>query len=155
MAKDEFNRRKDGREFLEFAEVYHELYGTLREEVIKCFDKGKDVLLVIDVQGAETIRRQAEKDPLLRGVLVTVFLMPPTEEELLNRLEQRGTESGLKLNSRLKSAAEEIRQWDQFDYLIVSSTREEDIRLAQAVYEVEKLKTQRALSPVWNERLKT
>jgi guanylate kinase len=99
--------------FLEWAEIYGDLYGTGREATEAVVSGGDDLLLVIDVQGARQIR---ERVP---GALF-VFLMPPDYEALLARLQKRGTESSGTEIQRLAVAREEIRVWTEYDYLIVN-----------------------------------
>lgn len=129
--------------FLEHATVYGNRYGTLRGSVLAELRAGRDVLLNIDVQGAESIRRAAASDAELRAALATLFLTPPSLCELEARLRGRGSEAEDVLQRRLEAAAREVAAADHFDYLLVSGTRADDLRRAQAVYDAEKIRRHR------------
>ena len=89
--------------------------------------QGRDVLLNVDVQGAATIRARAEADAELRRALVTVFLTPPSLDDLEGRLRKRGTDSPAEIQKRLGVARQEIAQWRNFDYLLLSTTHQTKI----------------------------
>lgn len=99
--------------FLEHARVHVYRYGTLAAAVRAALARGRDVLLVIDVQGARQIRRRAPD-------AVSVFLMPPSPTELLRRLRGRGTESARTLRIRLATARRELRERHRYDHVIVN-----------------------------------
>src|SRR5437868_13846800 len=124
----DFLKRVQAGNFLEHATVYGNSYGTLKAEVLGKLRQGKDVLLNVDVQGAATIRQRAEEDPELKRALVCVFLTPPSLDILEERLRKRGTDSPAAIQKRLGVARQEIAQWKNFDYLLVSSTISEDLR---------------------------
>src|SRR5207245_9513518 len=90
---DSFLKRVQAGNFLEHATVYGNSYGTLKGEVLGKLRQGKDVLLNVDVQGAATIRQRAEEDPELKRALVSVFLTPPSEAVLEERLRKRVIDS--------------------------------------------------------------
>ncbi len=106
--------------------------------------QGKDVLLNVDVQGAATIHSRAEEDPELKQTLVRVFLTPPSLAILEERLKKRGTDSPAVIQKRLGVARQEIAQWKNFDYLIISTTIAEDLRRMQSILEAEKMRIARA-----------
>ena len=85
LSREKFEDRVRNGEFIEYAEVHGNLYGTLKSEVIARLEEGKDVLMDIDVQGAAHVRAQA--DPAIRDSLVDIFILPPNDEELLKVLE--------------------------------------------------------------------
>ena len=143
LSADEFLKRVQAGEFLEHATVYGNSYGTLRSEVIHRFERGKDVILTVDVQGAETIRRKTNEDPTLREALVTVFLTPPSLEELGNRLKNRDSDSAEAVQRRLGTARHEIQSWRKFDYLLISQSREVDLSRMRMILEAEKMKQRR------------
>ncbi len=124
--------RQDG--FYEWAEVHGNLYGTERARVRAGLSGDKDLLLNIDVQGAEAFRRAAETDPLLHGRLLTVFVKPRTIGDLRERLLRRGSEDEASLARRLRTAIEEIPEADKFDHVIVSGSKSEDARAIEAIY---------------------
>src|SRR5215467_14409728 len=124
---DAFLKRVQAGNFLEHATVYGNSYGTLKGEVLGKLRQGKDVLLNVDVQGAATIRQRAEEDPELRRALVSAFSTPPSLEVLEERLRKRGTDSPAIIQKRLAVARQEIAQWKNFDYLLLSTTIKEDL----------------------------
>lgn len=121
--------------FLEWAEVHGNFYGTSRQEVAQRLRAGADVLLDIDVQGAEQVRCQAEP--------VTVFIAPPSLEELEQRLRGRGTESEDSLRRRLAAAAQEILAADAYTYLIVNERLEETVQALKSVIIAERCRRRR------------
>lgn len=139
-----FRQRVQAGEFLEWATVYGNSYGTLKAEVLGKLRQGKDVLLNVDVQGAEAIRARAGEDPELGGALVTVFLSPRSLEVLEQRLRRRGTDAEAVIQKRLGAARREIAQWEHFDYLLVSGTISEDLQRMLAIVEVERMRSSRA-----------
>jgi guanylate kinase len=142
-----FLRRVQAGHFLEHATVYGNSYGTLRSEVLDKLRSGKDVLLNIDVQGAASVRDCVQGDDELKRAFVSVFLTPPTLEILETRLKKRGQDAPSVIQKRLSVARQEIAQWKHFDYLIISSTIEEDLRRMVAVIEAEKMRQCRAKPP--------
>jgi guanylate kinase len=147
LSPEVFNQKLKAGEFLENATVHGQCYGLLKSEVLARLAEGKDVLLNVDVQGAATIRKHAEEDPHLKHALVTVFLSPATIGELETRLRRRGTESAEDLERRLRNAREEVAQWKHFQYLIISTSIAEDVRLMEAIVEAERMRQFRALPP--------
>jgi len=137
---DSFLKRVQAGNFLEHATVYGNSYGTLKGEVLGKLRQGKDVLLNVDVQGAATIRQRAEEDPELKSALVSVFLTPPSMEILEERLRKRGTDSPTVIQKRLAVARQEIVQWKNFDYLLISLTIKEDLQRMLAIIEAEKMR---------------
>ena len=143
----DFLKRVQAGNFLEHATVYGNSYGTLKSEVLGKLRSGKDVLLAIDVQGAATIRAAAEQDAELRAALVTVFLTPPTLAILEQRLKKRGQDAPAAIQKRMSVARQEVAQWKNFDYLILSGPMAEDTRRMQAIIEAEKLRQTRVAPP--------
>lgn len=143
LQEADFSARVQRGEFLEHAMVYGRGYGTLRASVLDILDRGDDVFLVIDVQGAASVREAAASDPRLARALVTVFLTPPSLAELEGRLRGRGTDADAVAQRRLESARAEAARWSEFDYLIVSGTRAEDLERLRAIYTAETLRSHR------------
>ncbi|MDB6124696.1 MAG: guanylate kinase [Pedosphaera sp.] len=139
-----FLKRVQAGNFLEHATVFGNSYGTLKSEVLGKLRQGKDVLLNVDVQGAATIRNQAEEDIELKRSLVQVFLTPPSLAILEERLKKRGTDSTAVIQKRLSIARQEISQWKNFDYLIISTSIGEDLRRMQSVIQAEKMRATRS-----------
>ena len=144
---DSFLKRVQAGNFLEHATVFGNSYGTLKSEVLNKLRQGKDVLLNVDVQGAAAIRKRADEDAELKRSLITVFLTPPSLAILEQRLKKRGTDSAATIQKRLGVAKQEIAQWKNFDYLIMSGAIEEDLRRMQAIIEAERMRTDRAVAP--------
>jgi guanylate kinase len=143
LGADDFLKRVQAGNFLEHATVYGNSYGTLKAEVLGKLRRGKDVLLAVDVQGAASIRAAAEQDAELAEALVTVFLTPPTLKVLEERLRKRNQDSKDSIRRRLAVSRQEIAQWRNFDYLILSSSIAEDIRRMQAIYDAERMRRTR------------
>ncbi|HTY88780.1 MAG TPA: guanylate kinase [Candidatus Acidoferrum sp.] len=143
----DFQRRVQAGEFIEHATVFGRSYGLLRAELLDKLRRGQDVLLNMDVQGAATIRAQAQREPDLQGSLVTVFLTPPSLTVLAERLKRRAADAPEEIQKRLGIARREIAQWKYFDYLLISTTIPEDLRRMQAIVEAEKLRGTRSWPP--------
>lgn len=106
--------------FAEHAEVHGNSYGTLKTELTGRMDRGIDVLLDIDVQGAMQLRKLCASDPRFAAACEFVFIMAPSYDELEKRLRGRGTESEESLAKRLRNARVEMASWDRYDYLVVN-----------------------------------
>ncbi len=111
--RSEFERMIDNNEFLEWANVYGNLYGVPSKTVDQAMAKGKDAIVKVDIQGAATIKK-------LKPEAITIFVAPPSMEELARRLEERKTESETDLDLRLKTAQNEMDSSDSFDYVVIS-----------------------------------
>ncbi len=125
VSAPDFLARVEAGEFLEYAEVHGQYYGTLRDPILSDLRKGVDVLIDIDTQGAGAIR--AYDDPFVRQALADVFIMPPDLEELRRRLTKRGTETSAQIELRLQTAAREMENWRDYRYTIISQSIEEDL----------------------------
>jgi guanylate kinase len=125
IAESDFRARVAAGEFLEHAEVHGKYYGTLREPTVSNLQKGVDVLIDVDTQGATAIREF--EDAFIRQALADVFIMPPDREELRRRLTKRGTETPAQIEVRLQTAAREIEHWRDYRYTIISKSIEEDL----------------------------
>jgi len=147
LSATSFLKRVQAGNFLEHATVYGHSYGILKSEVLGKLRSGKDVLLNVDVQGAATIRARAAEDPQLKRALVSVFLTPPSETVLRRRLRRRGTDSAQVIQKRLSVARQEVGQWKNFDYLLISTSIEEDLRRMMAIVDAEKMRSGRMRAP--------
>jgi len=143
----DFLKRVQAGNFIEHATVFGNSYGILKRELLDKLRTGSDVLLNVDVQGAATIRAQAATEPELSRALVTIFLAPPSVAVLEQRLQQRGTDADTVIQKRLAVARHEIAQWKNFDYLVISGDKQEDLRRALAIIEAEKMRSARSLPP--------
>jgi guanylate kinase len=147
LSVEEFQARREQGDLLEHAEVYGHHYGTPRSGLARQLERGSDLLLNLDVQGAATLRRLAKEEPLLGGALVTVFLTPPDLAELERRLRGRGTESPEVLARRLAAARRELRHAADCDYLVYSGTIAEDADHVSAIYQAERWRRPRVPLP--------
>jgi len=144
---EEFLKRLHAGNFLEHATVYGNSYGILKSELLGKLREGKDVLLNVDVQGAATIRAQAETEPELRRALVSIFLTTPSLALLEQRLKKRAADADAVIQKRLAVAKQELAQWKNFDYLLISGDKREDLRRALAIIESEKMRSSRSPAP--------
>lgn len=133
LTEEDFVERIGRNEFFEHANVHGRRYGTLKSYVKENLLQGRDVVMDIDVQGARQIR--ACDDTLVQQCLADVFILPPSVEELKSRLSGRGTESQEALALRLHNALEEMACWPEYQYALVSGSKEEDGRRFQALLE--------------------
>ena len=144
LSREEFEQRISDGKFIEYAEVHGNLYGTLKSEVMDHISSGTDVVMDIDVQGAELVRSCSEAN--IRTALVEIFVMPPSEEELRARLTGRGTDANDIIELRMTNAIGEMSHWQEYTYSLISSTREEDYNAFKALLTAERLKTARLTS---------
>jgi len=126
VTREEFEAMIARGEFLEWAEVHGNFYGTSRQRVEELCATGADVILTIDVQGAENARR-AFPDA------VSVFILPPSYEALVERLKTRGANHGEDLELRLRNAQRELEQYRHFDYLVINDDLEQATRELAAI----------------------
>jgi len=113
ISRTEFLTKREKGDFAESAEVHGNLYGTLRSEVLKVLESGRHVLMDVDVQGAVQFMRVFPQS-------VTIFVLPPSAEVLLERLRMRKTESAQELADRLQSALQELQSVDEYEYVVVN-----------------------------------
>jgi guanylate kinase len=113
ISREVFDEMVAGGEFLEWACVHGNYYGTAKRQVVEETAAGIDIVLVVDVQGAESVRQL-----LLDSV--SIFILPPSYEVLKNRLIARGTDTPEELDVRLRNAPKELRQYSAFDYVIIN-----------------------------------
>ena len=136
LSRGEFEQRRDAGEFAESAEVHGNMYGTLRSEVARILGAGKHVVMDIDVQGARQFTRAFPQS-------VTIFVLPPTTEVLLERLRRRRTESKEQLAKRLQSALQELQAVDQYEYVVVNDDLESAVRRVSAIIDAEVVSRER------------
>ncbi len=115
--RDTFERKKAEGELLEYAEVFDNYYATSRSQVEKHLAAGHDVLLEIDWQGARQVRKAMPE-------CVTIFILPPSLEELERRLRDRRTDNPGVIARRLRDALSDMSHWDEFDYVIINDDLE-------------------------------
>lgn len=141
LSNENFANKLEAGEFLEHAEVHGNLYGSLKSDVVSFLQSGTDVVMDIDVQGAEQIR-QCEA-PEIQSAVVDLFVLPPSEEILYQRLSGRGTDSQETITLRMTNALEEMRHWKSYQYALISSTKERDFSQGLALLHAERLRVSR------------
>jgi len=117
--EDEFNRLIKNQEFLEYAKVFNNFYGTTRTPVIDKLNKGKNVLFDIDWQGADQI-----KNKKLDYKLITFFILPPSKEILFERLSNRDMKDKLIAEERMKQFGRDVLHWINYDYVVINDNLE-------------------------------
>lgn len=136
LSKDEFQTWIAEEKFLEYANVYGNFYGTPINKIEERLNRGEDIILEIDVQGALSVKRKCPEG-------VYIFLLPPSLEELKNRIEGRGTETPESLSRRLKNAVAEIKIGLQYDYVVVNDTIDNAAAQIKAILTAERCKVGR------------
>ncbi|HZE18860.1 MAG TPA: guanylate kinase, partial [Candidatus Angelobacter sp.] len=126
LTREEFRRRIDAGDFVEWAEVHGELYGTLKSEIERRLAKGRNVLLDIDVQGGMAVRKVYEDG-------VFIFVLPPSMESLEERLRGRGTDPDERIKVRLENARREIELGKKYDYAVVNDDLDLALRRVVAI----------------------
>jgi guanylate kinase len=145
VAPEEFDAMVARGEFLEWAHVHRHRYGTSRREVIDRLNRGEDVILDIDYQGA----RQIDSDPELKQRSLNVFIFPPTLDALEQRLRDRGLNTDDEIDTRLRKAIDEIDAGkDFYDYVIINDDLVEATECLKAAIIARKLKTKTALEAI-------
>ncbi len=135
-SKTEFENLIENNQLLEYAQYVDNYYGTPRAYVEETLQKGKDVFLEIEVQGALQVKKTFPEG-------VFIFLFPPSLEELKNRIVNRGTESQELVINRLKEARKEIEMMDAYDYVVVNDEVEKAVNKVQAIIKSEHCKRER------------
>ncbi len=133
ISRPEFISRVAQGEFLEHAEVFGNFYGTNREVLEQAQSEGKDLILDIDVQGARQLKERIPE-------AVTIFILPPSRDILEQRLRVRSEDSEDVIQRRLHEAAEEIRNYQQYDYVLVNHQVEESTTTLAAVIKAERVR---------------
>ena len=129
-------RKREAGEFAESAEVHGNLYGTLKSEVERVLSSGKHVVMDIDVQGASQLIRAFPQ-------AVTIFVLPPSGDVLLERLRKRQTESPEELAARLLSALQELQAVDEYEYVIVNDDLDQAVQRVSSIIDAEVVSRER------------
>jgi guanylate kinase len=136
VSEERFAEMVEAGEFLEWANVFGHRYGTLKSEVLRVIEAGRDVLLDIDWQGTQQLK-QVDPD------IVRVFILPPSMEELERRLTHRGTDPDEVIRRRMDRAAGEISHWAEYDYVLINNNAEKCRELVHNILKAERLKATR------------
>ena len=131
--ENEFNRLIKNEEFLEYAKVFNNFYGTTRTPVIDKLNKQKNVLFDIDWQGADQI-----KNKKLDYKLITFFILPPSKEELFDRLSNRDMKDKLIVEERMKQFERDVLHWINYDYVVINDNLEKCFSKIKSLIDAEK-----------------
>ena len=131
ISNKEFEAKREKNQFLEWAKVHTEYYGTSFETIEKHRQKGFDILLELDIQGVNSLRKMD-----FEGVYI--LLLPPSIEEMTKRLRKRGTETEESIERRIKTGKEEIKSYKKYDYIITNFEVEETVDSILAIVRAEK-----------------
>ncbi len=135
--RDRFTRMRDHGEFLEWAVVFDNYYGTTRKPVEQALGEGRDVLFDVDWQGAAALRAAAEHD------VVTVFILPPTAADLEQRLNVRAQDPPEIVRRRMLGASNEIQHWQEYDYVVINYDIEQSVAAVRSILAAERLRGSR------------
>ena len=119
VSEEEFKSLIKNNEFLEYAKVFNNYYGTVKSSVINNLDKGKKVIFDIDWQGTEQI-----KEKKLQYKLVTFFILPPSKKVLFERLSNRDMKDKLIVEERMKQFSKDVLHWNNYDYVVINDNLE-------------------------------
>jgi guanylate kinase len=136
LTRAEFLTKREQGAFAESAEVHGNLYGTLRSEVERVLDTQRHVVMDIDVQGALQFVRAFPRS-------VTIFILPPSAEVLLERLRARETEDAAQLAARLQSALQELQQVSDYEYVVVNDDLERAVSSVESIIDAEMVSRER------------
>ena len=141
--RQDFRLMADKGEFIEWAEVHGELYGTSRKRLEELLDSGNDVILDIDTQGAMQIKERYKEG-------IYIFILPPSLETLKERLKNRMTDSKEEIGKRLGRAIAEIKTFDKYDYVIINDILEDALMEFEAVVISQRVSIKK-INPLWIE----
>ncbi len=136
LDKEDFEKKIEENYFLEYAEYAGNYYGTPKEMIVKQLDKGLDVILVIEIQGAVKIKELVPE-------ALFIFIMPPSEKELLKRLSGRKTEDTSKIIERFNIAYKEMNEVSKYNYVVVNDKLEDAVSKVEAIIKAEKCRVDR------------
>ena len=137
ISPEEFAAWSAGGRFLEHATVFENRYGTPKEPVMLALAKGRDVLFDIDWQGTQQLRQQAGDD------LVSIFVLPPSHDELERRLRARAQDSDSVVAARMARASNEISHWAEYDYVVINDNLETTLMNIRTILAAERMKRKR------------
>jgi guanylate kinase len=137
MDRPAFEAMRDSGAFLEWAEVFGNLYGTPRESVELALSSGKDIIFDIDWQGTRQLYSEAPGD------VIRVFILPPSREVLAARLHGRQSDTSEVVARRMAGAAEEIRHWNEYDYVLVNHDLTSSLEALRAILTAERCRRER------------
>jgi guanylate kinase len=151
ISREQFEKRIADNQFIEYADVFGNYYGTLRSEVIDRATQGCDVFLDIDVQGAMQIKAHTKDDYMLQRCCEFIFIAPPSVDELGKRLRGRGTEDETQLARRLGEAKNELSQWLKYNYTVINDDLNRAVNEFIAIIDASHAKTSRQPEDLFND----
>ena len=140
---EQFDRAINTGAFLEWAKVHTNRYGVLKSVIQEKLAEKIDIVMNVDVQGVANIKAAAAEDEMLSKRLVTVFILPPDLEVVRERLRGRGKDDEDEIERRVQTAIKEVELWPEFDYVIVTKSKDEDYAALQNIWKAEKLRSLR------------
>jgi guanylate kinase len=136
LSRTDFIQRMNEGAFAESAEVHGNLYGTLKSEIERVLRGGRHVMMDVDIQGAGLLRRAFPS-------VVTIFILPPSGEVMLDRLAKRKTENKETIVRRLESALQELQAVEDYEYVVVNDVLDESVRRVAAIIDAEVVSRER------------
>ena len=132
--EESFMRMRENGEFIESAEVFGNLYGTPRKPLDEALNNGMDIIFDVDWQGGAALKKALSEDTVL------IFLLPPSLEELRNRITSRAEDSPGRMEKRMAAAKTEIAHWDEYDYVLVNDNFASCLKQAKAIIAAARLR---------------
>lgn len=145
LSHEEFQKRIENNDFLEYAKVYGNYYGTPKSNVLKKLDEGNDVILEIDIQGALNIKKSYPDG-------IFIFLVPPSMKELKDRITKRGSETQESLELRFESARKEMKYAPQYDYVVVNDEIDNAAQKIESIIIAERCNVKRIKDKLLNSK---
>ncbi len=139
VSEEKYKSMVSAGEFLEHAKVFDNFYGTPREPMEEALKAGRDVLFDVDWQGTQQLRENARDD------LVSVFVLPPSKDELARRLTGRAQDSEKVVRKRMAKASDEMSHYIEYDYIIVNDEIEESVKRVRSILDAERMKRERLI----------
>ncbi len=137
VSREEFKKMIDEEKFVEYAEVFGNYYGTLKQVVNEAVEKGEDIVFDIDWQGTQQLTQKMDKD------VVSIFILPPSIDELEKRLYRRAQDDEYVILDRMSRALQEMSHWAEYNYVLVNENLEKTLSQLIAIVNAEKLKKYR------------
>ncbi|MEW6068970.1 MAG: guanylate kinase [Nitrospirota bacterium] len=144
ISREKFKQMIDEGEFIEWAEIYEEFYGSSKKTIEELLSLGVDVLLDIDTQGAMQIKKKYKEGAY-------IFVLPPSLDVLKERLEKRKTDSKEEIEKRLRKSISEIKNYQMYDYVIINNKLEDALKEFEAIIISQRIST-KIINPLWVEK---
>ena len=132
LSQEDFKKKAEAGDFVEWEETFDNFYGTPKDQFTEALEKGEDIILSIDVKGARNVKKEFPES-------ISVFIMPPSAEELAERLRNRNTDKESQVSLRLKESSREIEAADEYDYLVINDDLERSVEELRSIIEEERI----------------